>query len=260
MYEPATGREWPVKYQGQAFFGVEPQWSPDGNWIAFICWNPNEIGIVKPDGSDLKVLFKGECIESQVHWYHRLGTGNDGVVFPDGCQGGFFFVDPNTGGAVRFRSLGPYDEFSPDGSELVTIRMEATDSLGLLFIQSVDDFSDATLFQITHYAPPESASTSQRAEPIALAGSSLTNQEVGHVGPQPWARGARLFGDGGAGSGAGAPLDLRDDRLGRLGRFEMYLGRGVHAGGGSAADRLPDSLYRPEQLERSRANHRGGAR
>src|SRR5262249_60170973 len=87
----------------------------------------------------------------------RPRTGANGVVFEDECCG-FYFVDVATGVERPTRLHGPYDELSPDGETFVTIGLQLPESLGVIFTQSVDDFSGATRFQVTHFAPPRAGS------------------------------------------------------------------------------------------------------
>ncbi len=152
LFEPATGRDWPIAHNGQVVIGVAPRWSPDGQWIAFISTNPNEVGMVRPDGSQRQTLFPGQCLERDLRWYRRRLTGTNGVVCVDLCEG-TFFVDAATGRAVRVRPLGPYDEFSPDGEEFVTLQGQPGDSVTVVFTQSVDDMTGARRFQVTRYSP-----------------------------------------------------------------------------------------------------------
>lgn len=170
IYEPATGRDWPIVHDGEVVIGRAPRWSPDGRWIAFIRPSTNEVGIVRPDGSERRTLFQGECVESELRWYRRRLTGADGVVFIDLCRG-TYFVDVEMASATLTHPLGRYDEFSPDGSELVTLFSQPTDSLGVVFTQSVDDFSGATRFQVTHYTyapPPPSSAQLSRAPRVCV--------------------------------------------------------------------------------------------
>ena len=154
IYEPATGRDWPIMHAGHVVGGRAPRWSPDGKWIAFITTSPNEVGIVRPDGSERRTLFQGQCLERDLRWYQRRLTGANGIVVGDGCQGGFFFIDLASARTTRIPPLGPYDEFSPDGAELVTLLPQPTDSVTVVFTQLVGDVSGATRFQVTHYLPP----------------------------------------------------------------------------------------------------------
>ena len=152
MFELQTGRDWPLVHDGQVVFGRAPRWSPDGQWIAFISTNPNEVGIIRPDGSERRTLFPGQCLERDLRWYRRRLTGANGVICVDLCRG-TFFIDAASGQAFRVRALGPYDEFSPDGAELVTLRGQPTDSVTVVYTQSVDDVTGATRFQVTRYTP-----------------------------------------------------------------------------------------------------------
>ncbi len=168
IYEPATGRDWPIAHVGQVVLGREPRWSPDGRWIAFITTSPVSVMIVRPDGSELRTLLESNGLLEDLRWYQRGLTGANGVICTDHGRG-TYFIDVATGLTVPTRHfLTSADEFSPDGSEFVTLLPQPTDSLGVVFTQSVDDFSGATRFQVTRYlyAPPGSTSSSQRAEPI----------------------------------------------------------------------------------------------
>lgn len=163
LYEPVTGRDWSIFHNGQIVYGREPRWSPDGEWIAFVTTNPLAVMMVRPDGSELRTLVADGVLLDNLRWYRRRLTGANGVVFVKRGDG-TYFLDVASGHRVRWnRHLGVYDEFSPDGSEFVTILPQPVDSLGLLFRQSVDDFSGATRMQLTRYQPPDTAT------PLALS-------------------------------------------------------------------------------------------
>jgi hypothetical protein len=80
---------------------------------------------------------------------------------------------------MQVRPLGAYDEFSPDGAEFVTLLPQPTDSVAVVFTQSVDDVTGATRFQVTHYAPPPSPTPLARAEPADPMSSTKPRRQEG---------------------------------------------------------------------------------
>lgn len=91
---------------------VAPTWAPDGSWIAFTTWDSN-VAIVRPDGSDLKVVtIRGEYGASP-DW------SPDGSRLAIGTAGGLYVVDPDTNTRMRIADQGFGPEWSPDGNEIV---------------------------------------------------------------------------------------------------------------------------------------------
>ena len=92
-------------------------------------------------------------------WYRRRLTGANGIVYGDRARRAYILYNLATGSRVLMHAAGA---FSPDGSEFATIGLQRPDSNGVVFTQSVDDVSGATRFQVTRYAPPSTATASQR--------------------------------------------------------------------------------------------------
>lgn len=157
VYDLASGQETPLYHTGEVVYGTDTRWSPDGGWI--LCsqgtGQSEWITLVKPDGSELRRVT--ECIFGceDIHWYRRPDTGMDGVVFREFPTDSIFFAAADGSVVVPWRRYGVWDDFSFDGHEMVISVFSPPDSVGLLFIQQVEDFAASSRRQITFFREPD---------------------------------------------------------------------------------------------------------
>jgi len=244
IYEPRTGRDWPIVHDGSVVLGTKPRWSPDGQWIAYAEGSAVTVSMVRPDGSSQLTLHTSNDLVDFVRWYARRLTGANGVVFEDYCCG-FYFVDVATGAERLTRLHGPYDEFSPDGETFVTIGLQLPESLGVIFTQSVDDFSGASRFQVTRYAPPDGTVPARSSDFPGLPMTSCI-EEVEDAWPHSLDGGDLTAGPCLAFRGHGTEVGVRSHESEVLERGAMHAHVAVHRGGGTTARRVPDRLRRRE--------------
>jgi hypothetical protein len=154
----------PAVMADTVYHGHEPIWNRDGTRIAFIegTFGGDNIASCNPDGSGYQLLAGHHYLTSYswLHWYARASHGMDGLMFYNSTHpyAGTYFV--KSGGSAVTRPLyvlGPMDTFSPDGERVIKPDIDPASSLGLLFVELVDDVTGASKRQLTFWAPPATA-------------------------------------------------------------------------------------------------------
>ncbi len=118
-----------ITFRGKTLLDTEPDWSPDGRWIAFdrqavICsCKPTRIFKVRPDGTHLTQLSKDPRVDDSFPAWSPNGKRIAFTRFDDAIGLVAVFVMRADGTHVRqvtpSRYGGQFAEWSPDGSRLV---------------------------------------------------------------------------------------------------------------------------------------------
>ncbi|NOT09796.1 MAG: amidohydrolase family protein [Gemmatimonadales bacterium] len=106
-----------------------PQFSPDGQWVAYVTWTDSEKGrvrVVRPNGQDGRVLFdiRGHYVEPSFspdgRWIVYRSTGGDGIRGPAYGEETGIYVVPSDGGAAprRVTQGGTDPQFDPTGTRI----------------------------------------------------------------------------------------------------------------------------------------------
>jgi len=163
IYDPATGVDHPLYYEGQVLFGRGARWSSDGSEVAYCGGIPpaNQpmVFLARADGSALRVLVPAGMLPAYLQWYSRPSVGLDGVLFLNSSSlpQPTYYVPRQGGPLVRWSMyLGPYGAVSPDGSAVVEDFPQQPDSLKVLFLLDADDATGATRRQLTRWEPAPS--------------------------------------------------------------------------------------------------------
>ncbi len=156
IYDLSSGEDHPIFSDGKVVGGNSSRWSPDGRWIAFLDFgSPQAVKLMHPDGSSLLALTMaspGYDLRN-LTWFTPPGTDSEGLLYLE-SNGNIFFVDPNGGPPTRYQLLYGYDDFSPDGTQFTFIGSQPSDSLGVVFVARVNDFTGETRRQITSFTEP----------------------------------------------------------------------------------------------------------
>ena len=172
LFELASGTVRELRREsGGLIPGYMPRWSSDGSLIAFIegTTSTPKISVIRPDGGGYRSLVESsdeilgessEGIVNDLQWYVRPAQAVEKIVFRLTGLGQrpelTFSINRDGSGLARFpRQILPYDSFSPDGEEICFTAF-AADTMDVLFVGRVDDFSGATRRQLTSWAPPPS--------------------------------------------------------------------------------------------------------
>jgi len=133
-----------------------PNWSPDGNWLAFRVQDGeggSEVYVLRRDGSDLTNMTASEKLPAEGRPYILLGWINDNIILRS--------VYPGVGGMVYLRRVSdgftkplfdtPWDKQdmvpSPDGSFLAYTDVTEQQSMLKLLTPDGNTFRDLAVFQ-----------------------------------------------------------------------------------------------------------------
>jgi WD40-like Beta Propeller Repeat len=161
IFDLRTGIDSPVRHDGEVIRGDEPTWSPDGGHIAYITGTDlAHLMLMDTSGTNSQEIASVPTgYISHLHWYRRVATGMDGLLFtwqsgvPFNTVDGTYFVSRDGSTTLRWRDLGFNYDYSSDGSEVALPLPQARDSLGVLFTQATDDAIGTSLRQITEWSP-----------------------------------------------------------------------------------------------------------
>lgn len=143
-----------------AYAGRDVRWNRDGSRLAFVesHYTYYTITIINADGSGRQVLSTthGLQLYQLTHWYFRPLRGIEGVLFYQNVHpsAGSYFADASGSPVVRFPYRhGSHQSFSPDGEWVVKAGIDPVDSVGVLFVQHVDDVMGVSRRQLTFWDP-----------------------------------------------------------------------------------------------------------
>jgi len=166
LFDVESGLDRPLKYGGQVLFSGPVQWIRNGTAIAFIHGNSagdQFLSVASLDGTEFSPLFSvpfGKLLWSLQHvgparLSARALTTESLVMLVIGrtiektLQ---VTIDPFT---VSERPLlGLWDALSPTGSEVVAVRPDPSDSLGVLYVERLDAPPQVKVTQLTRFDPP----------------------------------------------------------------------------------------------------------
>jgi len=150
----------PLRPGAKILFGWSPRWSPDGRAIAFVGATDHSrlIQVFQLPDSSLTTVSEsppGWDI-GWVQWVASDLMPNPGLLYWE-TSGALIHtytawpprMEPN----VWLYELGPWDAISPDGEQLVLVRAQPSDSVGVLFIRHISDLSGITRRQLTSWTP-----------------------------------------------------------------------------------------------------------
>ena len=150
-----SGADSAVRDSDSVIWGWNPKWLPDGRSLVFVDGYGRvavyALGSARP--RIVAVPPPGRFFE-RLRRYTRPGRGIDGVLVSE------LGVLPSPADLLKLPTgerlfwpfyLTRWDAPSPDGREIVMVRAQPTDSIGVLFIRSVDDLRGSTRRQLTYW-------------------------------------------------------------------------------------------------------------
>lgn len=124
-------------------FAIQPRWSPDGEWIAFIesfAVDESHITIMRKDGTDMKVMLSTMANLGGIDWHPKGNT----LVYskstaPVGGNYEIFIVDVATDSSTRLTYKSGSDfspDFSPEGDQIVFNSQDSNEKMQIFIMDS----------------------------------------------------------------------------------------------------------------------------
>ena len=155
IFDVVTGADSVVRDSDSVIWGWNPKWLPDGRSLVFVDDYGRvavyALGTARP--RTIVLPPPGRFFE-RLRRYTRPGRNIDGVLVTE------LGVLPSPADLLKLPTgeslfwpfyLTRWDAPSPNGREIVMVRAQPTDSIGVLFIRSVDDLRGWTRRQLTYW-------------------------------------------------------------------------------------------------------------